>query len=238
MGEENRFTSELEDLKALEAMHRYYRWKADLVRPHVGTCAIEVGCGTGSLFACLPGTAQLVGIDRDPDCVAAAERRLSGSGRATFRVMDVTSPDFLSLASLHPTSVHFVSSLEEIREDALAVRQAAAVLSPGGRVVVFVSALPGIAGTLDRVYDQHRYRRAEVRDLMLAAGLRVVESRYVNLLGALAWIWDSRILRRQATPSGDYGRRDLAIPFARVLDRLTGPPVGRSLFVVAEKPAA
>ena len=228
--------SEVEDLQALEAMRRYYRWKGDLVRPHAGSRPIEVGCGTGSVLAELRGVERAVGIDRDAPCVAAAQARFAGRSEVSVQVSDVTAPEFLSLASIHPTSVLFVSSLVEIADTPLAVRQAAAVLEPKGRVVVFVSALPWISGTLDRVYGQRRWGKAELKALLVNAGLRIVESRYVNLLGALAWIWDSAIVRRTSTPSGSYGRRDRIVPVARFLDAVTGPPLGRSLFVAAEKP--
>ena len=147
----------------------------------------------------------------------------------------MTSEAFRAHASFRPTSVLFVSSLEEIADPGLALRNAAAVLEPGGRVAVFASALPWITGSLDRAYGQHRFARGELAGLLAQAGFRVTKARYVNLLGVLAWIWDNAILRRSEPPSGSYGRRDLFVPLARLLDRLTGPPLGRSLLVAGEK---
>lgn len=227
--------SEVDDLNALREMRRYQLWKADLIRPFLGRRVIEVGCGTGNVLDLIEGADRLIGIDRDAACIAAAAERLAGRPEVSVQVGDVTSPAFLSLSAEKPDTVLFVSSLEEVADPALAIRQAAAVLKPGGRVVVFVSALPGLTGALDRVYGQRRWERDELTRLLAGGMLRIVKSRYVNLLGILGWIWDSEILRRSATPSRAYGHRDWIVPIARVVDLLTGPPLGRSLLAVGEK---
>jgi SAM-dependent methyltransferase len=225
----------VEDLRALQAMHRYQRWKADLLRPFLGSRVIEVGCGTGSFLWQLHGHERLVGVDRDGACVEAARARFGGRKDVEIRHLDVTDATFLRLADERPTSVVFVGSLDEIADDRRAIRHAADVLASRGRVVAFVSALPVLSGTLDKTYGQKRYRLQEAKDLLWAAGLGIVEAKYVNLLGAWGWLWDSRITRRKAVPPVAYRIRDVIVPIARLVDRLTGPPFGRSLLVVGEK---
>ena len=227
--------SEVEDLRALQAMHRYQRWKADLVRPFLGPRVIEVGCGTGSFLRQLRGHDRLIGVDRDAACVEVARVALSGRPDVEVRQVDATGAGFLRLADERPSTVVFMSSLEEIRDARRAIRPAADILAPAGRIVVFVSALPWLTGTLDRTYDQRRYRAGELREMLTAAGCRIVKVRYVNLLGVLGWLWDSRIRRRDAVPAAAYRQRDRTVPVARLLDAVTGPPIGRSLLAVGEK---
>ena len=229
------WTSQLDDLRALEAMHRYQRWKADLVRPFLGPRVIEVGCGTGSFLWQLHGYERLVGVDRDGACVEAARTRLSGRPEVEVRELDGTESAFLRLADERASTVVFMGSLDEIADDRRALRNAADVLVPSGRVVVFVAATPWLTGTLDRIYGQRRYRVEELLDRLSSAGLRVVSARRVNLLGALGWLWDSRIRRRTAVPPLAYRLRDWTVPVARMLDAMTGPPVGRSVLAVGEK---
>ena len=95
---------------------------------------------------------------------------------------------------------------------------------------------PPLPGTLDSRFAARRYRLDEIGLLLAMAGLKTLTLRYFNLLGAFGWWWDSRVVKRRSVSEGTYRRRDLAVPLARLVDRLTGPPFGRSLLAVGEKP--
>jgi SAM-dependent methyltransferase len=217
-------------------MRRYYDWKADVIRPHLGSRVLEVGCGTGLLLARLAPRERLAGVDRDSACVGRARARLGAA--AEIETLDVLGEAFPRFAAGRFDTVVFCSSLEEIGDDAAALGRAAAAVGPGGRVVAFVSALPALCGELDRVFGQRRYRRAELETRFREAGLTDVFTRYVNLLGAAGWLWDSRIRRIRSVSREAYAARDRWVPAARALDALTGPPVGRSLLAVGTVPAA
>ncbi len=226
----------LADLEAIERMPRYYRWKRDLVVPHLPPAArvLEVGCGTGLFMEQIAPLASFTaGIDPDAACIEVARRRFAGRSGTEVRTMGVLDPASTELAGLKLDAVVFVSSLEVIADDTAALARSRSWLRPGGRLVVFVSALPGLAGHLDSAWNQHRYEPAELRQKVEAAGFAVTRLRYVNLLGAAAWWWDSRILKRTEVTATDYGSRDRLVPLARLADALTGPPIGRSLLAVA-----
>lgn len=226
--------SDLADLEAIQVMRRYYAWKRDLAAPYLGRRVLEIGCGTGLFLDQLAGKTVL-GVDRDPKCVERARARLVGRPGAEVRVLDAQAPSPAALKAFAPDTVVFMNALEEVPDDALAVRQAAELLPRGGHVVVFAAALPFLAGELDRAFEAKRYRKADLAGLFATAGLVTVSLRYVNLLGALAWFWDSRVLKRSAVSAAAYRARDRFVPLARLLDALTGPPLGRSLLGAARK---
>ncbi len=64
--------------------------------------------------------------------------------------------------------------------------------------------------------------------------MRVVECRYFGLAGVAGWFVNSRILKRPILPAGQLALYDRFVPLLRVIERVTGPPVGQSLFCVAE----
>ena len=176
-----------------------------------------------------------MGIDKDPACIAKTQSSLKPEGRREFRTVNIFDPAFMELAGMSFDSVIFGSSLEEMPDDTGALTRAREILKPSGTVVVLTAAIPLLAGELDRTFHARRYWKRELKKKMTAAGLRIELLRYVNLLGAIAWWWDSRVLRRRAVPSKTYASRDRWIPLARLLDRLTGPPIGRSLLAVGRK---
>ena len=78
--------------------------------------------------------------------------------------------------------------LEHIEDDRGALRGAASLVRPGGRVVVFVPAFPFAAGRFDRAIGHHRrYTKATLTAAYEEAGLEVETMRYVNAPGLPAW---------------------------------------------------
>jgi len=229
-------TFNLEDLSAIERMPRYYRWKRDLVAPHLpaGARILEVGCGTGFFMEQLADDAAFIGgIDPDAACIDRAARRFAGRTRFAVQALDILDSGHPTPASWRPDTALFINALEYIPDDRGALSRARALLSPGSRLVVFASALPGLSGELDKSMGQHRYRRKELWEKIAAAGFSVSRLNYVNLIGAVPWWWESRVLARPAVSAADYGSRDRWVPLARLVDALTGPPIGRSLLAVA-----
>lgn len=229
--------STLDDLIVLEAMPRYYDWKADLLRPHLGSRVLELGCGTGMLLDRLAaGREFALGFDADPACVARATARFAGRPGFEVARADACGPEWDGLArDRRIDTVVLCNALELIPGDAEVIRRAGALIPAGGRVAVFASAGPWLTGALDRAYGQRRYRRRDLEGMLTEAGLRIVESRPVNLLGALAWAWESRILGRVAPPDDAPAARDRLVRICRLADRLTGPPFGRTALVAGVK---
>jgi hypothetical protein len=66
-------------------------------------------------------------------------------------------------------------------------------------------------------------------------GFRVVEQRHLNMLGAVGWFLNGRILRRQLLPSRQLRIFDFVIKLL-ALEKYFRPRFGLSILLVAEKP--
>lgn len=225
----------LADLTAIEEMRRYYDWKRDLVFPHLGPRVLEVGCGTGLMLGQFPPRELLIGIDRDPECIRQARKRLAGKENVRLECLDLLDGNFAQFAGLGLSTVLFVNSLEEIGDTALALQKSFSVLEPGGRIVIFAPACPALSGKLDAAFEQRRFRARELAESLQGAGFEVFELKYANMLGILGWVWDSIICSRSAISPATYRARDRVVPLARLMDKLTGPPIGLSLLAAARK---
>jgi len=115
-----------DDLEAIAAMRRYYDWKLDLIRPHLGPRVMEVGCGTGLILDRLRGHDRVVGVDINARCLARAAERVRGRPEVVLRQLDVQAPDFPGRVETPHSAVVFMNSLELIEDDAAALRNAAA----------------------------------------------------------------------------------------------------------------
>jgi SAM-dependent methyltransferase len=149
--------------------------------------------------------------------------------------MDVLDPGFASLSKSNLSGVLLVNVLSLAGDSPLAVSNAVRVLQPGGKMVILDVAVPAISGRLDREWGLKRFRLGEMRDLLVSNGLEIVTLRHFNLLGLFGWLWDSVVRGRDSISREDYAARDRFVPLARFLDKVAGPPIGRSLFAVARK---
>jgi 2-polyprenyl-3-methyl-5-hydroxy-6-metoxy-1,4-benzoquinol methylase len=128
----------------------------------------DVGCGEGSLLAALhrahPG-AELAGIEISENAAALARRRFP---RAAITVADIAATALVRTFDL----VVSADVIEHIAEDARALANMAAMLAPGGRLVV--ATLQGRMRRFERdIGHQRNYRPGELAAKVEAAGLTV-----------------------------------------------------------------
>ncbi len=222
------------ELEAMAEAKNYYGWIAARFAPHLGSDVVEVGAGIGTfsehLLRAAPH-ARLTLVEPAENNFRVLRERMAGEARVRVRqgYLDADAPESGA------TSVVAVNVLEHVEDDEAFLRAAHRVLAPGGRLLLFVPALPGIYGTLDAAFEHfRRYTRPALRRKVMDAGFTVDELHYVNLPGVLAW-WASGVLLRKRTVT----RRDArlydrwAIPLIRALESRWHPPLGQSLLLVA-----
>jgi SAM-dependent methyltransferase len=217
------------------AAPRYRQWEYDLVAPFLGRSVLEVGSGMGYFAEKLAESRidRLVLSDADEHCLRSL--RETYAGRPDIHVADVALPGRVDIGD-PVESVVAMNVLEHIEDDAQALRDLAEVVDPGGRIILWVPAYMQLYGDFDRkVGHFRRYTPVTIRSAVERAGLRVLHSRPVNLLGGLAW-W-------LAVRRGGAGRPDprlvwlydnIVVPTSRTIERAIRPPFGQSILCVAE----
>jgi SAM-dependent methyltransferase len=225
------------ELVATAHARAYNRWIMNFLRPHLGSVIVEVGAGTGSYTQELLGTAPQRMIAIEPSSYLFPDLQRSLKHHAQVELHHCTLSEVADRLSAQADSVVYVNVLEHIDDDAAEIRHAAKVLRPGGALCVFVPALPWLSSRFDREVGHHRrYRREEIVELINANGLSVTEARYFDMLGIAVWFVAMRVLRMRMGVGRVRFYDSLLVPFARILDRLAGPPLGKSLVVVARRP--
>lgn len=231
------FTYSGEELDALAGARNYYGWIADRFAPHLGRRIVEAGAGIGTFTDYL--------LARRPDAAVTAvepagnnfphlARRFAGDPRVA-PVQGYLDDAFPASSA---DAVVAVNVMEHVEDDGAFLRAAARALAPGGHVLLFVPALPALFGTLDRAFEHHRrYTRPVLRGRLAAAGLEVLDVRYVNLPGVAAWWLTGKVLRKTTVGAREAAWYDRwVIPWVRALESRVSPPLGQSLLAVARKP--
>lgn len=216
------------------AAPRYRQWEYDLVRPFLGKSVLEVGSGMGYFAEKLAesGRERLVLSDTDHRCLELLREKYARSG---IEIAEVALPGRVDVGA-PVESVVAMNVLEHIEDDAQALRDLAAAVTAGGRIILWVPAYMQLYGDFDRkVGHFRRYTPETMRAVVEKAGLRVGYLRAVNLLGGVAW-WI-------AVRSGGAEKPDsrlvwlydnVVVPTSRTIERVVSPPFGQSILCVAQ----
>jgi SAM-dependent methyltransferase len=228
------------DLEAMVQARNYHRWIFDEIEPFLGRRIVEVGAGTGSFSALMldrpteslslvepsPGMyAQLEGwLAERCDARASAHRAFFGDVAATIG------------ATQRPDTVLYINVLEHVEHDGTELRIARDVLEPGGRLIIFVPALPWLHGRFDDAVGHHRrYVKRQLEALCVGAGFRVVHSRYFDVAGILPWWLKYRVLRSARMEGSAVKLYDrLVVPVMRRVESVVRPPLGKNIVLIAE----
>lgn len=225
------------ELEHLATADSFFDWIVASFAGSVQGNVLEVGAGIGTVATRLA---------RDPDVTVTAIEpaanlfpRLADAGRSHgFTARQITSTELLGEAAGTFDALVYVNVLEHIRDDVAEVRQAHDLCAPGGRLCIFVPAVPGIYGTLDRKSGHYRrYRKAELVANITAGGFRVDDVGYFDVMGLVPYWLAYRVLGVQSlggTSTSLFAK--VLVPMSRAVQALVKhPPIGKNLILTATR---
>ncbi|WP_186294141.1 class I SAM-dependent methyltransferase [Bradyrhizobium guangdongense] len=213
-------------------------WIIGTMRPYLGRDVLEVGIGHGSYYEILGKLGRYSGVDIDPENVANSKSRYPGGD---FAIADICSEEFR--ARFAPGSVDTVvccNVIEHIEDDSRAVANMANALSRGGHLLLLVPALQQLYGDLDRLAGHHRrYNKALMLKACAGAPIEILELRYFNPIGGLAW-WINTFAKHETLDDSAVNTQirifdKYVLPISRMVDPLTRSFFGQSLICVARR---
>jgi len=224
-------------LEHMADMPNYMSWIIESFSKHLRGNIVEVGAGIGSY---IPLYRQFA------DHVAVVE-----PNQAFTHHLKTVYPDVEIIESTVEAipqrwqgaydSVICINALEHFKHDVEAVANMAALLSSGGNLCIYVPARPELFGNWDRsVGHYRRYNTDTLTTLMQQSGLCVLDIRYSDPLGGLAWYLSGKL---GATPSDNESSLPwsmrvfdrLCVPIQKKLERAWTPPWGKSLICIATR---
>jgi len=196
---------------------------------------LELGAGSGTMTRFFYGRELIVASDKETpyvDRLQNAFRRRPGIFVERF---DPDTDDPKSLAHYDFDTVTCINVLEHTADDVAALRRINELLTPGGRVIIFVPAGKDLYGTLDEgVGHLRRYEKDELIDKLKQAGFEVEQIGFQNQIAKLAWHLNAKVFRRRALPLAQSRLFDFFVPLLRGLEG-ERPSSGLSLIAIGRK---
>jgi SAM-dependent methyltransferase len=195
---------------------------------------LEVGAGIGTITKHIAASRDLVvalEVDRfyyDRLCNLFARQP-----QVVPYLAGVEDADWERLKEYRFDSVLLSNVLEHIADDRQAVLRFKKMLSPGGRLVVLVPAIPALFGSVDEAVGHfRRYNRESLRELLVGCGFALEALEPLNVLGIPGWFVNGRILKRRALPPLQLRLYDLVSPLVAKAEDRVRAPFGMSLLAV------
>ena len=211
----------------------YLGWISDLCTPHLGPECLEIGAGHGDLTDLFArGRSRYVATDISAWCLDALHTRFPPESAVEVRSLDLATYD---PGEERFDSIVLVNVLEHIEDDGTALLKLREALRPGGRLILYVPAFMLLYSKFDREIGHYRrYRKSGLVELLRESGLRPIDARYVNSIGAPGWFLWVRVLGRASSDDVTVGACDrIVVPAARAFEDRWAPPFGLSVFAVA-----
>ncbi|UCG25842.1 MAG: class I SAM-dependent methyltransferase [Chloroflexota bacterium] len=231
------------DERALQAVredrlliNQYDAWLYDEFEAYVGRRIVEIGCGLGNLLQHLADKELVVGIEPSQEIVDEMSDLFVDYENVRIEQHSITDPEVLALARLRLDTAISLNVFEHIEQDDIAIRNTWHLLQPGGTFILIVPAHQQLYGTMDRSIGHYRrYTKAMLGNKMKKAGFRVLRQRYLNLLGAVGWWINGRLLRRPIPPGGQLRLLNTILPALKAVESRFESPLGVSVLTIAEK---
>ena len=226
------------DLETMQEARRYGDHLFNLFRAHIGKRVLEVGCGIGTMSERLLAMADDVyAVEPNPYCAERTRELLGTHPRFTMRECLLEDCDPAELAAHRFDTVYCSNVLEHIEDDVAALKTFKDVLVPGGKVLIFVPAIPAAYGPLDAELGHYRrYTKDTLGRAFHEAGLPLRTLRYTNPIGLLGWMFNAHVTKSTAHSLAQVKIFDnLIAPWALPLESLIPPPLGLSLVAVGVK---
>ena len=215
---------------------QYDAWLYDEFTPYVGQRIIEVGCGLGNLLRHLASREMVVGIEPSAETVVEVQRAFANTPSVRIVCGSITDPSILSLSDYGFDTAISLNVFEHIDDDELAMANTHDLLQPQGRFVLIVPAHAWLYGTMDRSIGHYRrYTKRMLSEKMARAGFEMVQLKYINLLGALGWWLNGRLLHRSVPPVGQLELFNRIVPGLRAIEGLGEVPFGISVMAVGKR---
>jgi SAM-dependent methyltransferase len=227
------------ELELFAHAQNWKRYFARVLRRHIRGQVLEAGAGMGSNTMLLYNQHCTGWTWLEPDA-RLFEQLIRSDAVASLPCEDLDcikgDTTYFTETALFDC-VLYIDVLEHIEADAAELQRAAALLKPGGKLIVLAPAHNYLFSPFDTAIGH--YRRYDKKMLRAAApaSLKIISLRYYDSIGFFASLMNKWLLKQEYPTAGQIRLWDkLMVPLSRITDVLTGYRLGKTVIGVWQQP--
>ncbi len=228
-------------LQVISEARRFNAWTFDIIRPYCKGRILEIGSGIGNISTqFVQNSADITVSDirkNYRDFLATEFPSLNSQGKILD--IDLADPQIsqthAAIAGTFDT-VFALNVVEHIQNDQEAIRNCAAMLKPGGSLIILVPAFQWLYNSFDQeLFHFKRYSKSDLSHLFTGSGIQVQQSFYFNAGGIPGWFLSGKIQKNKTIPAGQMKTFDKLVPVFRLIDKALFRWLGLSVVAVGTK---
>lgn len=225
----------LRTLRIMQGAGKYNFWLFNRIRPYVGDKVMEVGSGVGNITKFLLDRDLIIATDCSEGYLEELKIQFGDYENVKIAHFDLEEEIDVEKFNEEIDTVVCLNVLEHINNDRKALENIFRILSHGGNLILLVPALSILEGSIDTQLDHYRrYEREEIIKKLEDTGFRVKTYKYLNLLGAIGWFVNTKILNKKLISSKQLRLFNCFLPLLK-LEEKRKIPFGLSLLIIGEK---
>ena len=227
------FVYEGKDLESMSFAQNYHEWIYDLIKNSVGSRIAEIGSGTGNFTEILLNNYNEVHAFEP--CSKTHNKSVHLGHQKVISINDNfenRKNDFQDFFD----SVLFINVLEHIENDEFALKSANEILSPEGKLVIFVPALKWLYSSFDTSIGHfRRYHKKNLVYLVSKSGFKIDRCHYFDSMGILPWFFVIKMLGGSLNPTSVKWYDSIIVPWLKLVERFLFRQLVKNLLLVASK---
>lgn len=219
------------ELELFAVVHRWKSYWSQRLRPFVVGDVLEVGAGIGSNTPFLDQGGNRRWVTLEPDSRLIAQLRVNIGQADSGRGYEIVCGTVQSLEGIRDfDTIIYIDVLEHIENDREELEAAAALLRPGGRIIVLSPAHQGLFTPFDAAIGHFRRYNRPMLQRISPASLRLEKLWYLDSVGLVLSL-ANRLLLQQSMPTKAQLRfwDQCVVPVSRILDRCFFNLIGKSI---------
>jgi glycosyltransferase involved in cell wall biosynthesis len=222
-------------LFAMSKTHRFNKWLASYLRPHLGNIVLEIGSGIGTMALELLPTEHYTCSDIDPIFIQKLNNIFMNRPNVDVIKLNIEDENDINKIKKRYDTILCINVLEHLENHCQVLQNIHRLLTKKGKIIIVVPNSPFLYNSLDRVLEhKRRYKKKEIEEILTEKGFAIKYLKTFNKISFLAWFINGNILKRRHFSTIQLKCFDYFVWLWKRIDTFLPWP-GQSIVVVAEK---
>lgn len=219
-------------------MDNYYSCLYSILKHHVGSTILDIGCGEGSFITNMKNKKLIYGIDIEKSEIKKARKRFAKQKHIICTEGDFSDKKIVQkLKKRKFDTIISINVFEHLKNDRKAIKDVYDILDRGGTFLLVVPAFSKLYSRIDReVGHYRRYDKKELIKKLEKNNFEIQDVFYLKFLEAIGYFIVGKLLNRTLTPhSKGIMLYDKLIPIIWKIENIFRLPFGSSIVAIAKK---